>query len=124
MSRVAREQARRAGRRAETLAAWTLRLKGFRILARDWRVPQGEIDLIARRGRLLIFVEVKRRADRTAAAEALGGRQRRRIGRAAQAFLQRRPELAGLMPRFDVILMMPGRLPSHIKDAWAIEGEP
>lgn len=124
MSRATRLASQRAGRRAETLAAWLLRLKGYRILARDWRVPQGEIDLVARRGGLVAFVEVKRRADRSHAAEAVGGRQQRRISRAALAFLQRHPALAALRQRFDVILIVPGRLPSHIKDAWVVGDGP
>lgn len=116
--RGGRRAAYRRGRGAERWAAWWLRLTGYRILARDFRVPQGEIDLIARRGRLVIFVEVKRRDDPAAAAEAIGGRQRRRIERAAAAFLQRHPALAGCRLRFDALLLSPRRLPRHLADAW------
>lgn len=118
MSRQRRRRAWRFGRRAESLAAWWLRLKGYRILARDFRVPVGEIDLIARRGRILAFVEVKARESAAAAPEALQPRQRRRIARAAGAFLQQRPALARQHLRFDVIWIVPGRFPCHISDAW------
>ena len=118
MSRPQRRRAWRFGRTAESLAAWWLRLKGYRVLARDFRVPVGEIDLIARRGRVLAFVEVKARRTAAAAPDALQPRQRRRIARAATAFLQQRPVLAGHRLRFDVIWIVPGRLPCHITDAW------
>lgn len=108
------------GRGAETLAAWWLRLRGYRILARGFRVPVGEIDLIARRGRVLAFVEVKARASLSGAIEALGPRQRRRIARAGAAFLQQRPELSNLDLRFDLVLVAPWRPPRHIADAWRI----
>jgi putative endonuclease len=113
-----RRRAERQGRGAERLAGLWLRAKGFGILASRFQSPQGEIDLIARRGRLLLFVEVKARSDDAAAAEAVTARQRSRIERAAQAFLQRRPELAACEMRFDAVLIRPGRLPRHIKDAW------
>lgn len=106
------------GQGAERWAAWWLRLKGYRILARGFRVPQGEIDLIARRGRLVIFVEVKRRDGAAAAAEAIGRRQRLRIEKAAAAFLQRNPALAGCRLRFDAVLLGPRRLPRHLAEAW------
>jgi len=122
VSRAARgAAARRRGRRAETLAAWLLRLKGFRILARDRREAGGEIDLVARRGRLLVFVEVKARADAGAAAEALRPAQRRRIVRAAQGYLARRPDLADLTLRFDAVLVG-GFRPRHVADAWRDSG--
>jgi putative endonuclease len=107
-----------AGRTAEAVCAALLRLKGFQILARRFRTPVGEIDIVARRGRLVAFVEVKARADLVTAGESVGQRQRRRIARAAQAFLQKRPELQHLDLRFDVVLLAPWRLPHHISDAW------
>ena len=103
---------------AETLCAMLLRLKGFRILARRFRTPVGEIDIVARRGRVVAFVEVKARADLVTAGESVGARQRRPIARAARAFLQKRPELQQLDLRFDVVLLAPWRLPVHISDAW------
>lgn len=116
--RTARRRAYGRGRRAETVAAWWLRLKGYRILARGFRVPVGEVDLIARRGRVLALVEVKTRGSLAAAGEAMTLRQRRRIARAAAAFLQRHPKFAGLDLRFDVVLIAPYRRPRHLVDAW------
>ncbi len=118
------ERRRRAygrGRRAEALAAWWLRLKGYRILARDFRVASGEIDLIARRGRVIALVEVKARPSLDEAREALLPHQRKRIERAAEVFLQRNPALAGLDLRFDVVLLAPKHRPHHIAGAWRIE---
>jgi putative endonuclease len=111
-------EARRFGRLAETLAAWRLRLSGYRIVARGYRVAAGEIDIVARRGRVLVFVEVKARRDLAAAAEAVRPRQAGRIVRAAEAFVQARPGFRGLDQRFDAVLVRPWRLPVHIKDAW------
>ena len=115
------EEKRRAvrfGRLAESLCAWHLRLRGYRILARDFRTPVGEIDIVARRGRTLAVIEVKARADLKTAAESLGPRQRRRTARAAEAFLKSRPALAALEVRFDVMLVGPWRPPVHIAGAW------
>lgn len=106
------------GRRAEALAGWWLRLKGYRILARGYRVPVGEIDLVARRGRVLALVEVKARGRAEAAAEAITPRQRRRVERAAEAFVQSHRALAGLDLRFDAVFVL-GRLRlRHLRDAW------
>ena len=121
---AARQAAERRGRRGERAAAWWLRLKGYRILARDFRLAVGEIDLVARRGAVLAFVEVKSRANLDEAAAAIRPSQRARIARAAQAFLQRHPELAALSPRFDAILVAPGRWPRHIENAWRIGESP
>ena len=120
MSRGAaqRRQAWQRGRRGERLAAWWLRLKGYRILARDLRTPVGEIDIVARRGRTLALVEVKQRPSDHLALEAVSPRQQQRIVRAAQAFLGRHRNLQGLDLRFDTIIIVPARLPRHIADAW------
>ena len=120
MSQVRRRAAWVRGRRAETQAAWWLRLKGYRILERNFRVRPGEIDLIARRGRVLALVEVKTRVDLASAGEAVDRRQRLRIAHAAEVLLQRRPALRWLGLRFDVILVTPGNLPRHIQDAWRL----
>ena len=115
-----RQRAYGWGRKAEGWAAWWLRLKGYRIVARNFRAPSGEIDLIIRRGQVLALVEIKARASLSEAAEALGVRQRQRIERAATIFLQLRPEFAGMDLRFDLVLMAPGQRPRHIVDAWQI----
>jgi len=108
--------AHRLGLRAETIAALFLRLKGYRILARRLKTPAGEIDMVVRRGRALAIVEVKARAVR--AEEALLPRQQQRLERAAAHFLGRNPALADLDLRFDVVLVVPRRLPRHMPDAW------
>ncbi len=116
MSRALRND--RRGRTAEALALLLLRIKGYRPLARRFRSTAGEIDLIVRRGRRIVYVEVKARGATAAAAESVGPRQRRRIGRAAAHFLKLRPDLAALEQRFDVVLIAPRTLPRHIVDAW------
>jgi len=113
-----RQRAWRCGLFAERLAAGLLRLKGYRIVAVRHKTPVGEVDIIARRASVIAFVEVKARADANAAADALGPRQRRRIERAALAFIARHPHLAELSMRFDVILVTPWKIPCHISDAW------
>lgn len=114
----ARRRAERAGQQGETLALWWLRLRGWRLVARGFRAPVGEIDLVVRRGRVLALVEVKRRDTLAAAAEAIRRQQQARIARAAEAFLQRRPDLASLTLRFDAVLLAPGHRPRHIIGAW------
>ena len=113
-----RQQARRRGRLAEFLCRWHLRLRGWRVVACDWRCPVGEIDIVARRGGVLAIVEVKSRGDLDRATAALLPRQRRRIARAAAAFLAARPDLAALALRFDVMTVAPRRLPRHLAGAW------
>jgi putative endonuclease len=116
------QRAHRRGRMAESLCCWHLRLRGWRILARDWRCPAGEIDILARRGDVLAIIEVKSRDEVADAATALSPRQRRRIGRAAQVFLLARPDLAGLTLRFDMMLVARARLPRHWRNLWQLEG--
>ena len=118
MNTAERRRATRRGRTAEAFCVWVLRLKGYRILARRFRVPSGEVDVIARRGRSLIAVEVKARPGYDVAADAISSHQRRRVARALEHFLARRPDLAGLDPRFDVMLVVPRRWPRHVRDAW------
>jgi putative endonuclease len=113
-----RRKAERRGRLAERLCRWHLRLRGWRIVAADWRCPSGEIDIVARRRGVLAIVEVKSRGNLEIAAAALLPRQRRRIARAAAAFLSARPELADLTLRFDVMLVAPLRPPRHLANVW------
>lgn len=113
-----RRAAYRRGRSAEGRAAWLLRAKGYRIAARGYRCRVGEIDIVARRGRVIVAVEVKARATLTAAADAISHRQRARIGRALSDFLAHNPQYAGCDIRFDAILVLPRRWPRHIVDAW------
>lgn len=109
------------GRMAETLSVFSLMFRGHRILARGFRAPVGEIDIVAMKAGVLVFIEVKARADLAAAAEAVTNQQRKRIARAAEAFLQTRPGLGSLGIRFDVMLVRPWRLPVHLVDAWRPE---
>jgi putative endonuclease len=118
MSRAAREA---WGRGAKSLAAWSLRLRGYRILARRFRTPLGEIDLVARRGRVVAFVEVKARGGLEEALVALTPHQRERTARAAELFLMRYPGYGGHTLRFDLIAICPWRLPRHMADAWRLE---
>ena len=113
-----KRRAERAGRWAEWAAALFLMLKGYRIVARRHRTAAGELDLVAVRGRSLVFVEVKYRAQRDAAPFALGPRQRDRLRRAAALYLAGQPRWSGRDPRFDVVLVQPRGLPQHIKNAW------
>lgn len=108
----------RSGLRAEALAAWLLRCKGYRILGRRYRTRVGEIDLIARRGGTLAFVEVKARRARATAAESIHVRNQQRVVRAAQHYLQAHPELAALAIRFDAVLVAWYRWPHHIRHAF------
>ena len=114
---MSRRGAERGGRRAEALAAWWLRLKLWTILGRRVRTPRGEVDLVARRGRVLAFVEVKARASDDRAAEALDDFRLRRVAAAAEALAPRyaRP---GDTIRIDAIFVVPGRLPRHMVDVW------
>jgi putative endonuclease len=113
-----RRKAYRAGRGGEMLAAWWLRLKGYRIVASGFKTPVGEIDLISRRGRTLAFIEVKVRPSKTQAADAITARQQARIARAAGWFLNSRPDLAAFQCRFDAVLVVSRHLPTHVVGAW------
>ncbi len=117
-----RRAAEMRGRRAETIAAWWLRLKGYRVLARRYRSGAGEIDLIVRRGPTIAFVEVKQRSDAAEAILAVKPAARRRIARAAELWIGKHPALAGLDRRFDVVVAVPGRLPRHMVSVFDSEG--
>lgn len=112
-----RQEAERRGRGAETLACWYLRLRGWRILARRARVPGGEVDIVARRGRILAFVEVKARASNDAAAFALDRWRLRRVAVAAERLAPRFMR-AGDDVRIDAMFMVPGRWPTHLTNVW------
>ena len=120
--RPERQIAFRTGISAESRAAAFLIAKGFRILARRWRSPVGEIDIIARRRALLIFVEVKARDQLDDAAWSVTDRQRLRIASAAEAWLARYAHDRIRDIRFDAVLIAPGRLPRHIPSAFDTGG--
>ena len=108
----------RVGISAESRAAAWLIARGFRILARRWKSPLGEIDIVAARRQLLIFVEVKARASLDEAAEAVTPRQKRRIAQAAELWLAANQQVSFRDIRFDAILVAPGRLPRHVAAAF------
>lgn len=114
----ARARAYRDGILSETLAAFLFRCKGYRIVARRYRSPMGEIDLIASRGKRLAFVEVKRRKTKDEAAYALSSKQRERIVRAAQYWLASHPDFTSYTIAFDVVLAAPWSWPHHIENAF------
>ncbi len=113
-----RRRAERKGRLAEWAAVLLLLAKGYRILALRYRTPLGEIDLIARRGKLVAFVEVKARRDESTALAAVSASAIRRIRDAGDLWLSRQPDGALLDCRFDIVAVQPWRLPAHFPDAF------
>ena len=100
------------------MAALYLRAKGYRILARRVKLPVGEVDLIASRKGLIAFVEVKARATERLAIEAVTATSWQRINRAAESWMARQTELNQHDWRFDLIAILPRRLPIHYRDMW------
>jgi putative endonuclease len=115
-----RIRAYRHGVLAETIAALLLRLKGHRIIARRYKTPVGEIDLVALKGTRLAFVEVKQRKSFEEAGWSLPTRARRRLVRAAQYWLAGHPDFAGHDIAFDVVLAAPWVLPRYIANAFPV----
>ena len=115
---VSRAKANRRGHRGETLAAFSLRLKGWRIVARRYRSPLGEIDLIARRGNLIAMVEVKARSSFRGAIDAVTPAAQKRIIGSADLWLSRQKDASKLSIQFDIIAVLPWRWPIHIKRAF------
>jgi putative endonuclease len=117
-----RRDAERWGRFAESLCVLRLRVLGWRIISRRLAGRRGsgagEIDIVARRGRVLAFIEVKARATHEDALYAVSPQQQARVARAAAAFLARHAALADLDVRFDVMTVGRGLLPTHLPDAW------
>jgi putative endonuclease len=114
---MSRQAAEKRGRSAETIACWYLRLHGWRILARRARVPGGEVDVVARRGRTVAFIEVKARADDDAAAFALDDYRLRRVVVAAERLAPRYIR-DGDDFRIDALFVVPGRWPRHLANVW------
>jgi putative endonuclease len=114
----ARVAAFQTGLSAESRAAALLMAKGYRILAKRFKTPHGEIDLVAKKRNLLVFVEVKARASLDDAAYAVTPRQQQRIIDAAQGWLMTHPEHAEFDMRFDAILIAPKHLPRHLLAAF------
>ena len=114
----ARRAAYERGLAAERLCALRLRLMGWRILARRYATPVGELDIVAKRGSLIAFIEVKYRKEQQGILETISARQQRRIENAATIFLSRHPKWRKLSFRFDLMVVSPWRWPSHLPDAW------
>ena len=112
-----RRAAEASGRRGERIAAWWLRLKGWRILDKRVRTPAGEVDLVARKGNLIAFVEVKMRATAAELDFAIDERRLTRVAAAAEVLMSRYAG-PGDDIRVDVILLAPGTRPRHIENAW------
>lgn len=113
-----RLSAYRRGHRGEWLAAAALMVKGYRIVARRYRTKSGEIDLIARRGDLVLIVEVKARATLAEAMDAVAHTSQRRIEAAADQWLARQRDHAKLSMRFDLVAIMPRRWPVHVPNVF------
>ncbi|MEP6785377.1 MAG: YraN family protein [Sphingomonadales bacterium] len=112
-----RRLAEQRGRRAESIAAWYLRLKGWRILDRRVRTPVGEIDIVARRFRTTAFIEVKARNTAEELDFAVDRHRLRRVAAAASSLAARYAFPQGDI-RIDVILVAPGRMPKHLSNVW------
>ena len=114
---MTRREAEKRGRGAETIAAMYLRMHGWRILARRARVPGGEVDIVARRGRTLAFVEVKARGTEESAAFALDEWRLRRVAVAAERLMPRYMDGVDEV-RIDAIFIVPFRWPKHLANVW------
>lgn len=116
----ARKKAEAAGRRGESLAALWLQLKGYQILKRRYKTKLGEIDLIARKGKCIAFIEVKHRSTVAMGLDSVTPRQSRRIENAAQIFMDSRA-VSGFLDyerRYDIMVTGARWRPVHIADAW------
>ncbi len=122
MSRYAapekRKRAERRGRWSEWGAAMYLLARGYRILAMRYRVRAGEVDIIARRGEVIAFVEVKARRDLMAAIDAVTFTSQNRIRAAGDHWLARQPDAARLSRRYDIVAIVPWKWPRHIEGAF------
>jgi putative endonuclease len=113
-----RRKALRRGSAAEYIAAIFLMLKGYRILAMRYKTKLGEIDIIARKGDLAVFVEVKARSDEMGAVDAVSYASQKRIRAASDLWLARQRDYARLSQRYDIVAILPGKMPRHFPDAF------
>lgn len=105
---------------AEALSVWILRLKGYRILAQRYKTPVGEIDIVARRGRVVAFVEVKYRRRVSAALESLTPSMQGRIIAAARHFIAAYPDYNDYALRFDLMAVSGFLSFRHLDNAWQV----
>lgn len=121
-----KRKAYRFGLRAEKIAAWYLRCKGYRILAERYRILQGEIDILAKKGRTLVAVEVKARQNLAQCEESIAPWKQQKILQAVEHVISGNGKIAGLGEalqhniRFDAVWIVPKHWPKHIKDAWRV----
>ena len=113
-----RRRALRRGHVSEYVAALYLMLKGYRIVAFRYRTKLGEVDIVARKRNLAVFVEVKARRDEMGAIDAVSQTAQRRIKAASDIWLSRQTDYAVLSQRYDIVAVLPGRLPRHFVDAF------
>ena len=118
MPEARRERAERQGRWAEMAALWSLRLKGYRLLAHRYKCPHGEIDLVMRRGQVTAFIEVKARRSADEAIESVTAFQARRIAAAARSWMGRDARAAREFCRFDIVAVSPYHWPHHVENAF------
>ncbi len=117
-ARTRRRRAERHGRFAEYVAALSLALKGYRIVSLRFRTPLGEVDIIARKGDLVAFVEVKARSSEQWAIDAVAYPSQKRIRAASDLWLARASDAARLSQRYDIVVVRPWRWPRHFPDAF------
>jgi putative endonuclease len=120
LKQPARERldAEQRGHRGEFLAAWAMRLKGWRILAKRYKTPMGEVDIIAKRGDVIAFVEVKARRSMRSAVDAVTPATKQRVRAGAQLWLTRQNNAERYTLRFDIIAVVPRRWPVHYENAF------
>lgn len=124
MARIERRKAERRGHWGELAACWLLRAKGYRILARRVKTSVGEIDIVARRGHVTAFVEVKRRATHDGALLAIDRRQAARVVNAARQWAARNPQALDGACRFDIVTVSPYLWPRHLPNAFDADISP
>lgn len=110
-----RRQAYKKGHKGEYLANWALRLKGYRIVASRFKTKSGEVDIIARRGKLILMVEVKARSTLEQAMDAVSTTALRRIEAAGDEWLAKQADYAQLSVRYDLMAVLPRRWPIHVE---------
>lgn len=118
MKNLSKPTSYKSGLLAESIAILMLYCKFYRIIERRYKTRVGEIDIIAMRGKALVFIEVKKRASRNELFESITTKQKQRIVSGAELYLKRNPEFHSYAKRFDAILILPKSFPIHIKNAW------